>query len=74
MPLAMREPPQSTWRSTNRPSRPGFASVTTERASTNAPTQGYGLRIMRERAAAIGGRFRLVTEPGDGTMVEVKVP
>jgi len=40
----------------------------------NAPTQGYGLRIMRERAAAIGGRFRLVTEPGDGTMVEVTVP
>jgi signal transduction histidine kinase len=40
----------------------------------NAPTQGYGLRIMRERAAAIGGHFGLVTEPGDGTIVEVTVP
>jgi signal transduction histidine kinase len=39
----------------------------------SAPTQGYGLQIMRERAAAIGGHFTLVTEPGDGTTVEVTV-
>jgi signal transduction histidine kinase len=36
-------------------------------------TDGYGLRIMRERAATIGGDFRLVTGPGRGTMVEVTV-
>jgi signal transduction histidine kinase len=34
-------------------------------------THGYGLRIMRERAATIGGSFRLVTRPKGGTMVEV---
>jgi signal transduction histidine kinase len=38
---------------------------------TDAATEGYGLRIMRERAAAIGGEFRLVTGPEGGTMVEV---
>jgi signal transduction histidine kinase len=37
----------------------------------HAPTHGYGLQIMRERSAAIGARFRLVTKPGDGTAVEV---
>jgi signal transduction histidine kinase len=36
-------------------------------------TDGYGLRIMRERAATIGGDFRLVTGPERGTMVEVTV-
>jgi signal transduction histidine kinase len=34
-------------------------------------SDGYGLRIMRERAATIGGNFRLVTGPHGGTMVEV---
>jgi signal transduction histidine kinase len=39
----------------------------------NSVTNGYGLRIMRERAAAIGGIFQLVTRPGGGTLVEVKM-
>jgi signal transduction histidine kinase len=39
----------------------------------NAPTRGYGLQIMRERTAAMGGQFKLVTEPGDGTTIEVTV-
>lgn len=38
---------------------------------SDAPTQGYGLQIMRERAVAMGGRFRLATGPGSGTSVEV---
>lgn len=37
----------------------------------NSVTGGYGLRIMRERAATIGGSFRLATGPQGGTMVEV---
>jgi signal transduction histidine kinase len=37
----------------------------------NSVTEGYGLRIMRERATAIGGSFRLVTGRGRGTLVEV---
>ena len=37
----------------------------------NSVTGGYGLRIMRERAATIGGSFRLVTGPEGGTLVEV---
>lgn len=37
----------------------------------NSVTGGYGLRIMRERAATIGGTFRLVTGRQGGTMVEV---
>jgi signal transduction histidine kinase len=32
---------------------------------------GYGLQIMRERAAALGGDLRITTEPGGGTEVEV---
>jgi signal transduction histidine kinase len=37
----------------------------------NSVTHGYGLRIMRERAATIGCDFRLVTGAEGGTMVEV---
>jgi signal transduction histidine kinase len=32
---------------------------------------GYGVQIMRERAAALGGDLRITTEPGVGTEVEV---
>ncbi|MEP6811852.1 MAG: histidine kinase [Actinomycetota bacterium] len=32
---------------------------------------GFGLTSMRERAAAVGADFRLVTQPGSGTHVEV---
>jgi signal transduction histidine kinase len=37
-------------------------------------TDGYGLRIMRERAAAIGGEFRVETAPRSGTLIEVTMP
>jgi signal transduction histidine kinase len=34
----------------------------------------FGLVIMRERAQAVGGAFRLVSSPGHGTQVEVRLP
>ena len=40
------------------------------------PGQGqhYGLVGMRERAERLGGRLKLQSEPGEGTVVEVEVP
>ncbi len=35
---------------------------------------GVGLAGMRERAEAVGARFRLESAPGEGTLVEVVVP
>ena len=34
----------------------------------------YGLTTMRERAEHLSGRFRVVSEHGEGTLVEVVVP
>jgi signal transduction histidine kinase/ligand-binding sensor domain-containing protein len=34
----------------------------------------FGLAVMEERAQRCGGRFRLVSRPGQGTTVEVTVP
>ncbi len=34
----------------------------------------FGLQTMRERAEAIGGRFELVSTPGGGTSVSVRIP
>jgi PAS domain S-box-containing protein len=34
----------------------------------------FGLIAMRERVEALGGRFRVTTEPGGGTMVEARLP
>jgi signal transduction histidine kinase len=39
----------------------------------NAYSQGWGLLTMGERATAIGGRFRLESQPGDGVVVSVEV-
>jgi len=36
--------------------------------------QHYGLRILRERAEACGGRFTVVSEPGSGTVVIGEIP
>jgi len=40
-----------------------------------APTRdhGWGLMIMRERAAAIGAKLNIVSAPGQGTTIEVKM-
>jgi signal transduction histidine kinase len=36
--------------------------------------RGLGLRIMRERVEALGGRLSIDTEPGRGTLLEVVLP
>ncbi|HET7488447.1 MAG TPA: sensor histidine kinase [Acidimicrobiales bacterium] len=41
---------------------------------TAARGSGFGLRSMRERAEALGGRFAVRSEPGSGTEVEVSIP
>jgi signal transduction histidine kinase len=41
---------------------------------TAAGSSGFGLVAMRERAAAIGGEFRLESSPAGGTRVEVVIP
>ena len=38
------------------------------------PGGGFGLVSMRERAEALGGRFRLVSAPGGGTEIVVVLP
>jgi signal transduction histidine kinase len=40
----------------------------------DAVSAGFGLTSMRERVAAIGGRFGIHTAPGSGTRVEVVLP
>ena len=40
----------------------------------SASLLGFGLRGMRKRAAAIGARIEIVTEPGFGTCLEVMAP
>ncbi|WP_137921109.1 cache domain-containing protein [Hydrogenophaga sp. 2FB] len=37
------------------------------------PERGIGLRNMRERLAAIGGRLQIHAEPGHGTQIEARV-
>jgi signal transduction histidine kinase len=38
------------------------------------PTEGFGLISMRERAAAMGGKVTISSEPGAGTTIEVVLP
>lgn len=42
--------------------------------SANGPGTGHGLQIMRERAAALGGRVEVESTPGHGTTLTVLVP
>jgi signal transduction histidine kinase len=35
---------------------------------------GFGLRTMRERAEALGGRVDVISAPGKGTIVDVRLP
>jgi PAS domain S-box-containing protein len=37
------------------------------------PSGAWGLTLMRERAAAIGGRLRVASRPGHGTLVSVRL-
>jgi signal transduction histidine kinase len=43
-------------------------------AENPRPPHGWGLAGMRERAESVGGRFRIDSTPGHGTLVEVVVP
>jgi two-component system NarL family sensor kinase len=49
----------------------GFDPADAERAD---PSQGIGLRNMRERMASVGGVLDLQSSPGHGTQVEAIVP
>ncbi|TFJ91810.1 sensor histidine kinase [Lentibacillus salicampi] len=40
----------------------------------NVRTSSYGMQNMRERASEIGGTFKVVSLPDEGTRLEVKVP
>ena len=40
----------------------------------NVASGGFGLVSMQERAKALGGRFRLASQPGRGTEIEVVIP
>ena len=44
-----------------------------ENQTPEAPESGWGLRIMRERAEAIGGRFSIQSTPEQGTRISVEV-
>lgn len=39
-----------------------------------AHVNGHGLAVMRERTESIGGKFRVLSMPGQGTEVQVEVP
>lgn len=52
----------------------GAASGGQDGASGGAGDGGFGLRGMAARVAEIGGAMSVVSTPGAGTSVEVKVP
>ena len=43
-------------------------------AEPSQPTLGHGLLGMRERAAAVGGKFRAGAAPGGGFLVQAALP
>ena len=45
-----------------------------EEKETKGPLSGFGLRGMEERARLCGGTFRIDSQPGRGTQVEVRIP
>ena len=59
--------------------RPPWTCATTGTASPRRPTVfgpngGLGLRGMRERVEALGGRLAVESAPGQGTTIAVTVP
>jgi signal transduction histidine kinase len=50
----------------------GFDAIAYYRESRQA--EGHGLAIMKERADSIGGKFTVLSLPGQGTQVQVEVP
>jgi PAS domain S-box-containing protein len=45
-----------------------------EPAADDGHRAGIGLRSMRERTEMVGGRLDLISHPGDGTTIEIRVP
>lgn len=45
-----------------------------EDASQRAGYAGFGLRGMSERVETVGGKFKLDTSPGRGTLIEIELP
>jgi signal transduction histidine kinase len=41
---------------------------------SDSPTHGNGLRGMRERLAACGGQLDIITAPGQGFALDVRLP
>jgi signal transduction histidine kinase len=52
----------------------GFEPPPLEGPSATEREEHIGLRGMRDRAQLVGGQFRLFSQPGQGTRVQVKVP
>jgi signal transduction histidine kinase len=50
----------------------GFESLSYCSSNTRCPS--HGLDIMRERTESIGGNLRILSTPGEGTEIHVKVP
>ena len=44
-----------------------------EQSPEQSARQGFGLASMRQRAGAIGGEWQIVSEPGHGTRVSVRM-
>ena len=34
----------------------------------------YGLRNMEERVSSMGGNFRVQSQPGEGTIIDILIP
>ena len=45
-----------------------------EPAADDGHRAGIGLRSMRERTEMVVGRLDLISHPGDGTTIEIRVP
>ena len=42
--------------------------------SSLSPPRGWGLAGMRERSEAVNGKFKILSKPGEGTLVQITVP
>ncbi len=53
---------------------PGFEPPSLTGPTATERTEHIGLRGMRDRAELVGGDFELVSQPGQGTRIKVRVP
>ena len=52
----------------------GVGFSTTDQTLAAGPGQRIGLVGMQERATLVGGRCTIVSQPGQGTSVQVEIP